>query len=223
MFRQLLRPLARIGRWPRLAAAAVCLLLAAVSALEASGRDAGALSERSSAHTVPVVVALRALPAGHLLSRRDVAIARWPTAMRPEAGFDDSRAVVGRRLAGAVAAREPLTRRRLLGADLTTGLGPDSVAVSIALDADVAHLVQAGDRVELIAAPPSDLVDSGGTASRTAETVVRSARVLAMFDRSEPATDSGGTQLVLAVNRDLALRIAALRSTRMFTVVADSP
>lgn len=222
MLRQLLHPLARIGRWTRLAAAAVCLLLAAVSALEASARDTRT-SEHPSGPAVLVVVAVRALPVGQVLARRDVDIARWPKGLRPVAAFDDPRNVIGRRLAGSVAAREPVTRHRLLGADLSAGLAPGTVAVPITLDSEVARLVHAGDRVELIATARPDVVGSGGAAPRAAEIVVRSARVLAMFEQIDPAIDTGGTQLVLAVSRELALRIATLRSTQVFTVVVDPP
>ena len=51
----------RVGRWPRLLAAATCLLLAALSALGAAHDRAAA---RAPARTVPVVVTTHAVAAG---------------------------------------------------------------------------------------------------------------------------------------------------------------
>lgn len=211
---------ARIGRRTRLLAAGTCLLLALGSAL-------GAARTRGPAHapTVPVVVAARALPAGHVLAPRDLAVAHWPPGLRPAGAAADPRRLVRARLTGPLAAREAVTRGRLLGRDLTAGLAPGTAAVPVTLDVDVGGLVQAGDRVDLVAvaAGSPDLPGSVPAADRGRPDVVATdALVLA----SGPATASDGarvTRLVLAADRAIALRIAGLLSTKTFAAVANHP
>src|SRR4051812_50031977 len=91
----LFHALPRIGRWPRLLVAGTCLLLALASAV--GGHQA---VDAPAATAQPVVVAARPLPAGHLLARADLALARWPTAGRPAGARSDPSTVAGRRLAG---------------------------------------------------------------------------------------------------------------------------
>src|ERR1700712_584737 len=94
--------LPRIGRWPRLCAAGLCAVLAVSSAL---GARRGAAARAAT----PVVVAVRALPAGHVVAAADVAVGHWPARVRPGTARADPDDVIGRRLAGPVAAREPVT------------------------------------------------------------------------------------------------------------------
>lgn len=123
-----------------------------------------------------------------------------------------------------------VTLGRLLGADLTTGLGVDTVATPVTVDPDIGHLIHAGDRVDLVATPRPDMSGpdgSGAQAGRTphvaAMLVARRAQVLAVVDASAVAIGPIGTEIVLATDRILALRIAGLRNTRTFAVVGDSP
>lgn len=184
------------------------------------------------ASTVAVVVAARPLPAGRLLVHGDLQAARWPAALVPGGAATDPRRLVGRRLAGPMAALEPITARRLLGSGLTDGLGSGIVATSITLETDIGRLVHAGDRVELIAVPRPDPAgsqeSSQGSAQRDppAQTVAAGARVLAVFepDGAGDSTVAGaGTSLVLAVQRSVAVRVATLQTSHLFTVIADDP
>ena len=73
----------------------------------------------------------------------------------PRGVVPDARPLVGRVLAGAVRAGEPLTDARLVGPGLTALLPPDLVAAPVRLaDLAVAALVRTGDRVDVLAALP---------------------------------------------------------------------
>jgi Flp pilus assembly protein CpaB len=212
---RLARQLPHIGRWPRLLLAGCCLLLALQSAIgpEPSAAPAGS--------TAPVVVAARPLPAGHVLARRDLEVARWPPAIRPPGTPGNPASVVGRRLAGAVGPGEPITAPRLMGADLALALPVGLVAAPVVLgDPHAADLVRAGDRVDLLAtAKPLDPL-TGATAG-TADVQVVSTRslVLAVL----PADATADAELVLAVDRHTALRITRASATQLFTAVVAQP
>jgi pilus assembly protein CpaB len=217
MLRSLRRRLARIGRWPRLIAAGICLVLAVSSAL-----DARRGSSRRGA-SAPVVVATRPLPAGHVITRHDIAVRRWPTAVRPGAARAGPSQVLGRRLAGPVTAREPITSTRLLGNDLTTGLHAGEVATPVVVDdAHLSDLVHAGDLVDLIATPRTSDPPAAATATDLT-TVARRVVVLAVLPGSADVLAAPATELILAVARDTATRITRLRSTQVFTALADPP
>lgn len=217
--------MSRVGRWPRLAAAVACLLFAAVSALEASQAKA-TIGPGESAR---LVVTTRALPAGHQLTASDVLAVRRPIQFRPPGAVSVPHEVIGRRLAGPIAAGEAVTPLRLLGHDLTTGLGADVVAAPVRIESQVARLVHAGDRVDLIAVPRPDAGAVGTSRDRTetAQIVAAGVRVLAAFEATDANTAAGltadDTQLVLAVQRPVALRIAALETSQLFSVVARGP
>lgn len=215
MHRSRRRLLERLGRGPRLAAAGLCLLLAAASAVRAPGAPA---AERTGL----VVVATRSLPAGHRLTARDLAVSRWPSRLRPAGARAVAARLIGARLAGPIAAREPVTAVRVLGADLTVGLAPGTVATSIPLvDAGSADLVHAGDRVDVLATPHPDLgsPDPSATGPPQVSVAARAARVLAVL----PGSRDRAPEIVLGVDRDTALRITRDRTTQTFTLVADSP
>lgn len=210
---------ALVGRRTRLLAAGTCLLLALASAL-----GAGSGRRSTSAVTVPVVVAARALPAGHVLAARDLRVARWPPGLRPPGTAADPRRLIRETLAGPLAAREAVTRGRVLGPDLTTGLDPGTVALPVTLGVDVGGLVHVGDRVDLVAIAAGSLdLPGGGSADPGRPSVVAiGAPVLAIG----PAPGAGGsavTRLVLATDRPVALRIAGMLGTKTFAVVANHP
>ena len=151
MHRSHRRLLERLGRWPRLAAAGLCLLVALALAVRAPGR-------RRLMHLTRVVIATAHLPAGHVLRAGDLAVARWPAQLRPAGAAAAVDRLVGTRLAGPLGAREPVTPSRLLGADLTAGLAAGVVATTVSLaDPGAADLVHAGDQVDLLATPRPDL------------------------------------------------------------------
>jgi pilus assembly protein CpaB len=207
--------LPRLGRAPRLVLAALCLLLALQSALAA--RTDPPAGDRGA----PVVVAARDLTAGHILTRRDVRVAHWPHELRPTSARADPAQVVGRRLTAAVSTREPITGVRLLGHDLAAGVPAGLVAAPVLLDdPHVVDLVHAGDHVDLLASPrPDGFTES--TAYRTAKvtTVASGVVVLAVFRPS----DSSGAEIVLAVDRTVAVTVTRDRTTHLFTVVDVPP
>lgn len=213
--------LVRVGSGPRYAAATACVLLAVVTGIE----DAQSAPRPTQAPTVPVVVTSRALTTGHVLTVRDVRVARWPKKIHPPGAGVDPHALIGRRLAGPLASGEPVTARRLVDPGLADGLDRNTVAVLVEVDSNLHGLVQAGGRVDLIAVPRPDL-DPGpartvSRASPSAHTVCKSTLVLAVLPRS--SVGSGGTEVVLAVDRAQGLLIAGLRTTQIFTFVATDP
>jgi pilus assembly protein CpaB len=215
MLHSLRRRLPRIGRTPRLLAAGLCLLLALTSALGAR-RDAG-----PAPRSVPVVVAAHDLPAGHRLGRGDLRVAHWPPALRPSGGAAGARAFIGLRTAGPIRAREPLTSSRVVGTGLTLRLGSGSVAAAVALDdPHTADLVRPGDRVDLLETPrPADVDAAPARAGPEVATVATDALVLAVL----PSTAEADAEVVLAVERATAVRLARDRAAHVFAVVADPP
>ncbi|SHH56560.1 Flp pilus assembly protein CpaB [Jatrophihabitans endophyticus] len=210
--------LGRVGRWPRAAAAAACLLLAAVSAL------ADRAAPGASARGHPVVISTRVLAAGHALVARDLRVTRWPDRPPLPGTLADARHLVGHRLAGPLAAGEPVTRLRLVDDRLTIGLGRSLVAQPVDVDTDVRGLVNPGTRVDLLAVAVPDTVPSGDAPAAGAQRVADGVRVLAVLPGPQDATSTrAGSRLVLAVSRPDAVRIAGLRVNRMFTVVGSGP
>jgi Flp pilus assembly protein CpaB len=212
---RLRRQLPHIGRWPRLLFAGCCLLLALLSAV--SDEPAAGPAGRTS----PVVVTRRPLPAGHVLTRRDLAVAGWRPGTRPHGAAADPTEFVGRRLAGPIGPGEPVTAVRLMGADLAAALPADLVAAAVTLgDPHAADLIRTGDRVDLLAtAKPLDPL-VGTTRRRTAVRVLATGRlVLAVL----PARASADAELVVAVDRETALRITRDSATQLFTAVVVPP
>jgi Flp pilus assembly protein CpaB len=210
------RSLPRLGTWPRLLVAGTCVLLALSSAL---GARRGA--PPPSPQSVAVVVAERDLPAGRVLTRHDVALVRLPVGLRPAGARADPDTVVGRRLAGAVTAREPITSPRLLGPDLATGLGAGLVVTAVALaDPHTLDLVRPGDRIDLLeAARPPDFADLSAPVAPRVRTAVTRAAVLAVL----PAANDAAAEVIVAVDRATAVRITRDSATNVFTPVIDPP
>jgi Flp pilus assembly protein CpaB len=201
----------RLGRFPRLCAVGICLLLAAQSAVaHRAARPAGG-------RTVPVLVSARTLPAGHVLSAGDLRQARWPAADRPPGAPAAPAAVVGRRLAGPMGVGEPITGTRLIGRDLTAGLSGDLVAAAVPLaDPHAVELVRPGDRIELLSTRRTDDLSAPGPGR--IEELAADARVLAVLAGSDD-----GAELVVAVSRPVAGRIVRDGPTHVFTAVLAPP
>jgi pilus assembly protein CpaB len=215
MFRSARRRLPRIGRWPRLCAAGVCLLFALTNAVGAKGTGTDAV------RTAAVVVARHDLPAGHRLRPADLAVSRWPARLRPAAARADPRALVGQRLAGPVGGLEAITSNRVLGRGLMQGLADGLVAATVSLDdPHTAELVRSGDRVDVLATPrpPEFGAATPGTVPKVS-TLVERAQVLAVL----PKTDDSDAELVLAVDRNTAVRMNRERSAQLLTVIVDPP
>lgn len=192
----------RLAGWPRRTAALICLALAGASALNGRGGDTIATS--------PVVVAARALASGSVLQASDVRLESWPTPLRPSSPVTDTDDLIGRRIAGPVAAGEPLTSARLLDTAITSSLRPGQVAVSVRIDSGgQSGLLRPGVLVDLYARPsPSMLVDGAVMARSPESTLVASAvRVLAVFTSDAAQTDAPQT-VVLAATKAMASQVA---------------
>ncbi|HEU5267794.1 MAG TPA: SAF domain-containing protein [Jatrophihabitans sp.] len=219
MFDALRRRLPRIGRWPRLALAASCALLALDSAVSAHG------SPTKRARTEPgrpVVIAARDLPAGRRLTSGDIAVVRWPDRLVPDSAVQDIRSLLGRRLAGSLARHEAVTTARLLGRDLTTGLGPGLVAVPVPLaDSHARDLLHPGDHVDLLAAPRADDTAVAGRPGSIGSVSVAGSHllVLAVF----AASAESGTELVVAADRVTAARITRVGVAQTLAAVGVPP
>lgn len=212
-----------LGRWPRRLAALACLLLAAVSAL-GSGHSAHA-----EAHTKPVVVARRDLPAGHQLGAQDIAVARWPARLIPHGASHDPAALLGRRVAAPLPRHAPVLRSRVLGPGLTAGLGRDQVAAPVrVVNPAAGALLRPGEHVELLAAAAPPPVDAGASQDGTPPPVVLSpdALVLAVVPEHDGATglaNGSGTLLIVAVERASAGRLATQTGARVLALVGKPP
>lgn len=188
-------------------AAAVVL---AATALFLALRPASAPATARPPTSVPVAVAASDLLAGTVLSARDVAVVRLPPDAVPRGVVPDVQPLVGRVVAGAVRAREPLTDARLVGPGLTALLPPHLVAAPVRLaDVAVAALVRSGDRVDVLAAFPD---------VEQAELVAAGALVLAAPRPASEDPDPAAGLLVLAVDPASAARLAAASTTATLTV-----
>lgn len=119
-----------------------------IAALLVSGTLRAALTPPPAG--VPVLVATRDLPAGHVLAERDLTVTHLPPAAAPQPGTEMT-ALVGRELAVAVPAALPLVPTLLTGERF--GLDPPEGAVVVALtpaDATTSRLLRPGDRVDLV-------------------------------------------------------------------------
>lgn len=215
MFRSLRRRLPSVGRVPRLIAAALCLLLAASSALHARKAKAGEL-------LVPVVVAAHDLPAGHALHAADLKVARWPANLRPVSARGDPLRLIGQRLAGPVRTGEPISDTRLVGIGLARGLPTGEVAAPVLLDdPHTTDVVHAGDRVTLLETPrpPDAGVTEQPPAAVPVTRVVDRALVLAVLPGSPGDASGAAAEVVLAVDEPTAVRLTRDRPAQIFTLV----
>jgi Flp pilus assembly protein CpaB len=153
-----------------------------------------------------VVAAAHDLPAGTELSADDVRTVALPVAAVPSGVLRLTADVAGRVLAGPVRRGEPLTDVRLLGAALVPPGGLVAVPVRVAEPA-LPMLVQAGDRVDVLAASPD-----GGSAARA---VVSDVAVLAVPDADGTAD---GALLVVAASPGAAGQLAAAAVTSRLSV-----
>lgn len=222
MFRSLRRTSTRIGRWPRLCAAGICLVLAVSSAVDS------ARAHRSQ-RLVTVVVAAHDLSAGRVLHRADVRSSRWPSSLAPLAAVQRSREVVGRRLVAPLASGEVITPVRLLGGGPASTVPAGRVPVAITVDTDSAALVRPGERVDVIGVTSPDTgvgpdVGTGRSRAATASApVVRGGLLMAVLPGDTSASAEPSTRLVLAATRPEALQIAQRRAVEAFTVMRSGP
>lgn len=194
--------LSTLAGWPRRVAAALCLLLALLSAL--SSRAAPSPEPRA-----PVLVTTRPLPPGTVLAATDLAAARWPAAIVPAAAVGRLSDALGHTVGAAMSRGEPLTAARLLDTGISAALEPGQVALTIGLaGSDQAAILQAGALIDLYAADTDAVISGSPLPGGGGHRVGTSLRVLAVVPRADPASGSGGSSLVIAADRATAARFA---------------
>lgn len=204
---------ARLRGWPRLVAAAACLALAGSTAL-------GARDRPDPEASVPVVVAGRALSAGTVLRAADLRTANWRARDSPPAALHQLHTVVGSVLAGALTDGEPITRARLRGPGLATGLAPATVAVTVVLDNPAnATIISAGDVVDLLLVTEADPAQPTVPPARV---LARAVRVLAALPADDRLAAHGAT-LVVAADTATASRLAAVSGRAVVATLRAPP
>lgn len=160
--------------------------------------------------TATVLVAARDLAGGAVVGADDLRTTAVPAGFVPDGALEDVAGAVGRVVAGAVRAGEPLTDVRLLGAGLLPPGAEVAVPVRVAEPATGA-LVRAGDVIDVLSASPE-----GG---ESATTVASSVRVLSVpLPGDDPAE---GALLVVAATRSTAGRLAAAAVTGRLSVLVQ--
>ncbi|MBC7558257.1 MAG: Flp pilus assembly protein CpaB [Dermatophilaceae bacterium] len=185
----------------------------------AAGLAMSAFLPHPTPRGVPIVIVAHDLTAGHVLAQGDLAVADWPTDLRPEGAVADPGALVGRSLGAGMSRGEPITAARLAGPGLLTGAQPGLVAAHVRLtDPAMAAITTPGDHVDLISSAgklvATDVVvlavDSsptgGGTWSATSEsrlpggvTVAVSTSTAASLATTDPSGPSGPSDLTFGL------------------------
>jgi Flp pilus assembly protein CpaB len=182
--------LARRSRWRRIGAA---LLAAAAVVVALSALLPRVAGERGRA----VLVVVRDLPAGAVVSAADVEVALRPAATVPATRLTTPEEVIGHVTATALTTHDVVTAERLVGAALLGGQPAGSVAMSVPV-LDVGEATRPGVRVDLYA-------------TATGETAASDVVVLAVRRPSEaltPLASRAGPQLTVALPADAAARVA---------------
>ncbi len=115
---------------------------------------------------------------------------------------------------------------RVVGRDLTAGLGTDQVAAVVGVDdANAAALVRAGDRVDVLASPartvPADSAPASSSSSHEPVLLIKNARVLAVLPGGGRLPER--SDVVVATTRAAATRLIRASSSQMFTILPCSP
>jgi pilus assembly protein CpaB len=204
----------RLSGWPRRLAALTCLLLAAGAAL--TGRAAAPAAVRAA--TTPVVVASADLAVGTVLRSDQLRLAAWPTEVRPTDAFGRIEDLAGQRLAGPIRSGEAVTRSRLAGPDLATGLASGFIAAPAPVAASSVAFVHPGDRADLIA-PASDIATTRVPAHFIAERVL----VLAVLPPDDRPNVTNAATIIVAARPDVAARITTEASLPLVALVRAPP
>ncbi|MGI5325978.1 SAF domain-containing protein [Actinomadura nitritigenes] len=192
--------------------------LAALSAAAAAGLALTALRP-GPAPSVRVLGAARDLPAGATLGTSDLRALDLPPPAVPAGALRSGAA--GRVLAGPVRRGEPLTDARLVGDGLLRGYGPGTVAAPVRIaDADTVRLLHSGDRVDVLAGPPSSGADDlSGSGDRWggARVIVSGAPVVTVPQRHDEGGREGAL-VVLATDRTQAQALAGAGPALSITI-----
>lgn len=167
------------------------------------------------------MVTAQDLMTGHVLTRGDLAVADWPTDVKPGGAVADPVELLGMALAAGMSRGEPVTAARVRGPGLLTGVRPGLVAAHVRLaDPAMGAMATPGDHVDLI--------------SSSGQMVAAGVLVLAV---DAGAADSGGWSatagtgppggVVVAVSSDEAMRLAKTDPSGLsdvaFSLVLRSP
>ena len=140
------------------------------------------------APTVSMVVASKALSAGHLLQAEDVRL--QPVAMLPPGAVALEASVLGRTLAQPAAEGDPVIASRLLGG-IAAGLqaGERAVAIKVDESSAVGHKLAPGDWVDVLVVLRKDSQEVDATQARQ---LLARKRVLAYGSQMEGAAGKDG-------------------------------
>lgn len=172
-------------------------------------------ARQEEAPLVPVVVAARAVPARSRLRLADLEVRRLAPAQVPPDGVSLPGDVAGEVTVVPLAAGEPLTRRAVAAPGaalgLAYGLPPGHRAMTVAVDpvSGVAGLLQAGDRVDIVAT-----FEAGGRG--VTRTVLQDVLLLALGSSGRPGSGdkpSDASSATVAV-RPQAVQVLALAAAR---------
>jgi pilus assembly protein CpaB len=135
-----------------------------------------------------MVVASKALPAGHLLQAEDVRL--QPVAMLPPGAVALEASVLGRTLAQPAAEGDPVIASRLLGG-IAAGLqaGERAVAIKVDESSAVGHKLAPGDWVDVLVVLRKDSQEVDATQARQ---LLARKRVLAYGSQMEGAAGKDG-------------------------------
>ncbi len=156
----------------------------------------------ASADLVDVVVAASDLPPGATLSAQDLSVTALPADYLPPGAIVSTDIVIGRTIAGAISAGEPITRSRLV--DTSPRLdGLHTVPVRLA-DAEAAMLLAPGSVIDLVM----------GSRDSTPRVIAEGVQVVTIPARPASAGLGGasraaGSLIVVATDRRTAVALAA--------------
>lgn len=184
-----------------------CLLLAVAAALNLLA--SGQLGQRE------VIVAMRDLPAGVVLTSSDVQLQQIPADAKDTQLLSDVQKLVGQRLAVAVPAGTALRDYLLVGPELLTGTPEGTVAVPIRLtDAATVGLMHPGQLVDIVLT-----TGDGFEKEIRSETIAKSVAVLwvpanakSEFGMLSPSSNPGDGIIVVAAADTLSDSLAGSMS-----------
>lgn len=179
------------------AALAACAVLAGLRAVAPPPPD-----------TVEVLVAVRDLPSGTVLSDDDLTSRTYPVELAPPAA---SGSAAGRVLAAPMGRGEVLTDVRVVGPALAAAAPGETVLPVRLPDAGMATLLRVGDEVDLVATDPGT-----GSTSVVARDVTVLATPAGVPDG--PAGGDGGALVVVGASASEAIAIASAALGQYLTV-----
>jgi Flp pilus assembly protein CpaB len=157
--------------------------------------------------TESVVTAARLLAAGSTITAGDLGRTALPAQAIPDGAVTDPTALIGRKVAGPVPAKQVLTTSSLLR---NRSAGRTVVAPLPLADDRISGLLEAGDVVDVLAAE----TESGET--RVVASAVRV--VTGAIGENETTAETGGLVLV-EVSPDTAAQLAGAASTSVLSIV----